>query len=559
MQDFKAIFESRYTWIEGFMRNVRRYANRLAMIMPDENQKGKGTNDNTVTWTYAQLNEETNRLCNTLAADGMQKGDVVMLQMLNSPEFAFAYVAAHKSHCVCCPVSYRLKPGEMAYNIDDSRPKVIICSASKLDSVIEAINIAQFKPKTLVVTAAKLPEGAKCGDTNIITYHDYVADAPTDEPAFTCDYNIYDETTRLYTSGTTGKPKAVALTSINEVLSAHDVMIHFPMSYKDVTMNTTPWFHRGGLHCAGPCPAFYAGSTIVVMSKFDAHTTLRYVSRFKITFLIGVPTVLEALADEQERKGYDISSLKGIVTMGSPLERGACIRYQKVLTPNIFNGYGTTETFWNTFLRPFDLPDNAGTAGASCVDDDVRVVKVYDDHRAEPDELIATDGNEVGEVIICSPAKSPYKYYGNEVETEKKYYKGFIYTNDLATWDENQFITIVGRKDDMIISSGENIYPTEVEAVLNLHPKVKDCIVTSVPDKIRGQVVTAYIVVADNTLTPEELDDYCKRSPDIANFKRPRYYRFTQQIPFNATGKKLHVKIKETASIDLKNGLLYRV
>ena len=295
------------------------------------------------------------------------------------------------------------------------------------------------------------------------------------------------------------------------------------------------------------------------MSKFDAELTLKYVAKYKISFVIGVPTVLEELADKQERKGYDISTLRGIVTMGSPLERSACIRYQKVLTPNIYNGYGTTETFWNTFLRPFDLPEYAGTAGASCIDDDVRVVKIYDDRRAEPDDLAALDNNEVGEVIISSPAKSPYTYVNNPDETENKYYKGFIYTHDLATWDGHQFITIVGRKDDMIISSGENIYPTEVEAVLNLHPKVKDCIVTSVPDKMRGQIVTAYIVRTDDSLKPEELDEYCKESPNIANFKRPRFYRFVAQIPFNATGKKLHVRIKETALEDLKNGLLYRV
>lgn len=542
MEDFKTIFESRYTWIEGFMRNVRRYGRKLAMIDPE----GKKT------WTYEELNADTNRLSNALLADGMQKGDVVMLQMLNCPEFAFAYVACHKIHGICCPVSFRLSPGEMAFNIDDSKPKVIICCKSKKEEVLKAVSIAEHKPKSIVVIDENGGEG-------VITYSDYIDGFLCEEPPFTMDYNIYDETTRLYTSGTTGKPKAVAIASINEVLTSHDVMIHFPMSYKDVTMNTTPWFHRGGLHCAGPGPAFYAGATIVIMGKFDAEKTLRYVQRYNITFLIGVPTVLEELADGQERLGFDISALKGIVTMGSPLERGACIRYQKVLTPNIFNGYGTTETFWNTFLRPFDLPDNAGTAGASCIDDDVRVVKVYEDRKAEPDELIPMDSNEVGEVIICSPAKSPYKYYGNEEETEKKYYKGFIYTNDLATWDENQFITIIGRKDDMIISSGENIYPTEIEAVLNVHPKVKDCIVTSVPDKVRGQVVTAYVVVSDESLTPEELDDYCKKSHDIANFKRPRYYRFTQQIPFNATGKKLHVKIKETAARDLKNGLLYRV
>ena len=540
--DFKTIFESRYTWIEGFMRNVRRYGGKLAMINPDDGRQ----------WTYAELNKEVNHLGNALLADGMQKGDVLMLLLSNCPEFAFAYVAAHKMHGVCCPVSFRLSAGELAFNIDDSKPMTLIFNDTFQDTVLEALSLSCYQPKRLVVVGGKT-------NGKIISYEDYLKESSEAEPHFDYDYNIYDETTRLYTSGTTGRPKGVPLTSINEVLSAHDVMIHFPMSYKDVTMNTTPWFHRGGLHCAGPGPAFYAGATIVVMSKFDSEAALRYVDKYKITFLIGVPTVLEELADNQERKGYDISTLRGIVTMGSPLERSACIRYQKVLTPNIFNGYGTTETFWNTFLRPFDLPENAGTAGASCVDDDVRVVKIYEDRRAEPDDLAACDGQEVGEVIISSPAKSPYLYANNEVETEKKYYQGYIYTNDLATWDENQFITIVGRKDDMIISSGENIYPTEVEAVLNNHPKVKDCIVTSVPDKVRGQVVTAYVVRADDSLIPEELDEYCKESPYIANFKRPRFYRFVAQLPFNATGKKLHVKIKEDALIDLKNGLLYRV
>lgn len=542
MSNFKQIFESHYTWIEGFMRNVRRYANRIAMI-ESETEK---------TWTYSQLNADVNRLCNALKGDGMRRGDTVMLQMVNRPEFAFAYVACHKMQSVCCPVSYRISTGELAYNIDDSKPFAIIVCESKLESVLEAIKLANHTPKRIIVASDKeLPYATR--------YNDYVSGVSDAEYIPETEYNIYDETCRLYTSGTTGRPKGVAMTSINEVLSAHDVMIHFPMSYKDVTINTTPWFHRGGLHCAGPCPTFYAGASLVIMGKFDSRTALKLVQKYKITFLVGVPTVLEELADEQMRQGYDLTTLKGIVTMGSPLERSACIRYQKVLTPNIFNGYGTTETFWNTFLRPFDLPENAGTAGASCVDDDVRVVKVYEDRKAEPEDLAATDGTEVGEVIICSPAKSPYLYHNKPEETEKKYYKGFIYTNDLATWDENQFITIVGRKDDMIISSGENIYPTEIEAVLNTHPGVKDCIVTSVPDKVRGQMVTAYIVRNDMALTPEALDEFCKESDQIANFKRPRYYRFTEQIPFNATGKKLHVKIKETAEADLKNGLLYRV
>ena len=542
-EDFKSIFESRYTWIEGFMRNVRRFNGKTAMIDPGSGRE----------WTYGGLNAEVNRLCSAMAADGFGKGDVVMLQLFNCPEFAFAYIAAHKNHGVCCPVNFRLSPGELAFNIQDSKPKVLVFSNLCRVVVEEALSLIDYKPDRLVVVG-----GASYG--NVLSYGDYVAPASEEEPeCCTSPYSIYDETARLYTSGTTGHPKGTPLTSINEVLSAHDVMIHFPMSYKDVTMNTTPWFHRGGLHCAGPCPAFYAGSTVVVMEKFDPVNTLEYVSRYGITFLVGVPTVLESLADAQEEGAFRLDSLKGIVTMGSPLEREACIRYQKVLTPNIFNGYGTTETFWNTFLRPFDLPENAGTAGASCVDDDVRVVKVYEDRRAEPDDLAACDGTEVGEVIICSPAKSPYTYFNNEEENRRKYYKGFMYTNDLATWDASQFVTIVGRKDDMIISSGENIYPAEIESVLNTHPKVKDCVVTGVPDKVRGQLVTAYVIPAEEGLTAAELDSFCKGSPYIANFKRPRYYRFLDSLPFTATGKKQHVKVKEMASLDLENGLLEQV
>ncbi len=538
----RKLFETHYTWIEGFNRNVRRYYDRLAMIDPYSNRQ----------WTYKELNNEVNRFANTLLEDGFESGDVAMVMTQNCPEFAFAYISTQKIHGVMSPVSFRLSAGELAHNLDDSKPKVIIFDNKRKDTVLQAVKASGLQPKRLIVT-----DGITDGE--VVSYHDYVDTASNREPAVAEPINIYEETTRLYTSGTTGRPKGVPLTSINEVLSAHDIMIHFPMSFRDVTLNTTPWFHRGGIHCGGPCPTFYAGGTLVVMNKFDAVNTLRYVSRYHITFVIGVPTVLEELADAQEKNDYDLSSLSGIITMGSPLERSACLRYQRVLTPNIYNGYGTTETLWNTFLRPFDLPKYAGTAGASMVDDDVRVVKIYDDHKADPDDVVAMDSQEIGEVVICSPAKSPYMYFNNEKETSNKYNNGFIYTGDLATWDKNQYITILGRKDDMIISSGENIYPTEIEEVLNKHPKVKDCIVTSVPDKVRGQMVTAYVVRAGHSLKPEDLDQFCKESPDIANFKRPRFYRFVEQIPRNATGKKLHVRIKAIAKDDLVNGLLYRV
>ncbi|MGB9847595.1 MAG: class I adenylate-forming enzyme family protein, partial [Desulfotomaculales bacterium] len=325
------------------------------------------------------------------------------------------------------------------------------------------------------------------------------------------------------------------------------------------TLNMTPWFHRGGLYSGGPNPVFYVGAEAVPMRHFDPELCLDYVQKYGLTFLIGAPTNLRMLHDAQLKNPRDLSTLKGIVTMGAPLEREACIRYQKVLTPNIFNGYGTTEAFWNTFLRPFDLPEKAGSAGRSCTDDDVAVVRIYEDRLAEPDDYAAKDDQEIGEVIVRAPEKCCYAYINRPEEAKKNFYKGWVYIGDLATWDENGYVTIVGRKDDMIISGGENIHPVQVEEVLNQHPKVLDSIVIGTPDEKWGQVVVAYVVKKDPTLTARELDEHCLNHPMLARYKRPRYYRFVETLPFNATQKKMRYKVKERVAEDMAGGLLERV
>lgn len=544
---FKHSFESEYTWINGFLRNVDRFSNREALFEPVHNRR----------WSYDELNKEANKFSNAILTSGIKKSDVVMFQLMNCPEFAFAYIACHKTGTVSCPINFRLSAGEIADTIDDSQPKVFIYEAMNKASVEQALHLAKHRPS--VVLMIDDVDNNTLPIPGTLKYSDYVDEHSEDNPQLDWHLSIYDETTRLYTSGTTGRPKGVCLTSINEVLSAHDVMIHFPFSSDDKSMNMTPWFHRGGLHSGGITPTLYAGGSVTIMRKFDPFLTLKYIEDYRLSFIIGVPNVLEKLTEAQEKDGRDLSSLHGIVTMGSPLERAACIKYQRVLTPKIFNGYGTTESFWNTFLRPSDLPAGAGTAGSSCTDDSVRIVKVYDNKHADPDDIVAHDNSEVGEIIIKSHAKMASFYYNNEDESDYKFKNGYLYTSDLGTWDKNHFVTIVGRKDDMIISGGENIYPTQVEEVINSHPKVADCIVTAVPDKTRGEIVTAYVVKADDSLTIEELDAFCVESDMIANYKRPRYYRFTSTIPVNATGKKQHYKIKELAKDDLLNGLLIRV
>ena len=543
---FQETFESEFTWLNGFMRNVRRFGYRPAAIFPAENRE----------WSYAQLNAEANRLANRMKADGIKKSDVVFMQLFNSPEFLFAYIATQKIGAIINPANFNLSPGETAEIINHNQPRVYIYDAEMVKTAVKALSLCTHKPEVVVavnhfVKDFAAPEGH-------VLYEDYVKDAEETDPPIDFAPHIYDEIVRLQTSGTTGTPKGVPLNNVNEVLSAHDVIMHFPLNPTDITMNMTPWFHRGGLHSGGPTPTLYVGGAVVIMRTFNPKVTLKYVETYKITFLTGVPSVLTLLATKQEKHPKDISSLKGIITMGSPLEKEQCIRFMKVLTPNLFNGYGTTETFWNTFLRPFDLPEMSGTAGRSCTDDEVRIVKVYDDRKAEPDELAATDNVEEGEVIIKCPQKSTYCYVNNPQSTKEKFYKGWMYTGDIGTWDEKQFITIAGRKDDMIISKGENIYPARIEEVINLHPKVSECIVTGVPDSTRGESLAAYVIKADDSLTVQELLEYCSESPNLSKYQVPRYYRFVTELPHTATGKKQHFVIKKQAREDLKNGLLLR-
>ena len=536
---FQEVFEEDMTYIKGFMRNVRRFADKTAVIDPLSE----------TVLSYSELNKIVNQFANALNDQGIGYKDVVLYQLPNSLEYLYCYLAPQKLGAVNSPANYNFSPGETTVCLNLSRPKVYVYDEANKDIAVKALLAAEAKPQlVLMVGEGDLPEGHQ-------RFADFLAGYPESEPVTDFVPNMYDEVMRLYTSGTTGKPKGVPLYNANEVMSAHDVMMHFPMNPTDSTINTTPWFHRGGIHSGGPCPTLYAGATVVIMKTFQSLLALKYVEKYQITFLIGVPSIIKMLVRHQEKYKADLSSLRGIITMGAPFERADCLKVHEVLSPNLFNGYGTTETFWNTFLRPYDLPEMAGTAGKSCTDDDVRVVKYVEGRKSEPDDLAAADESETGEVIIRTP-KSSYCYYNNPEEEANKFYKGWMYTGDLATWDRNHFITISGRKDDMIISGGENIYPPIIEEAINTHPKVAASAVTGIPDAVRGEAVVAYIVPEDDSLTVGDLVEHCNSSDLLSGYKRPRYYRFVKELPMTATGKLQHYLVKEMAMTDMENGLL---
>ena len=531
---YRAVFDRHVTFLGGFWRNVHRYADRLALHDTTRAQ----------TWTYAQLGADVDRLAAGLAARGVGPGDVVCFQLFNGAEFALLYLAAQHLGAIATPINFRFSAGETAHVLDDSEPTAYVFDASIAPMAAEALDRATHAPT--VVAAAGAVEG-------VTGFDDLLADGPAPaRPA-----GAFDETVRLYTSGTTGMPKGVSLPSVAEVLTAHDVIMHFPLEPTDKTLNMTPWFHRGGISPGGPNAIFYAGAAGVTMRRFDPDACLDMVAEHGLTYLIGAPTNLALLADAQEAKPRDLTTLRGVVTMGAPLERAACLRYQRVLTPRIFNGYGTTEAFWNTFLRPGDLPEHAGSAGRACTDDDVAVVRVYDDRLADPSDTVAKDGTETGEIIMRS-AKSGYSYVNNDAEQAARFHDGWLYSGDLGTWDAQEYVTVVGRKDDMIISGGENVHPVQVEEVLNEHPLVADSIVVGMPDERWGQLVVAYVQPAGDGLTAAECDRHCREHPMLADFKRPRAYRFVDDLPRTATGKKMHYLIRDELADPAAAGALDR-
>ncbi|MFC4242601.1 class I adenylate-forming enzyme family protein [Gryllotalpicola reticulitermitis] len=536
----RGVFENHFTWTTAFERNVHRYARRAAISDPETGRS----------WTYAELGVVTGQLVEGLRRAGVGVGDMVSYQLMNRPEFAFLYVAAQGVRAVSSPMNFRLSPGETAFILDETKPVVFVYEREQASVVAQALELATHTPAVV----AGVGDGPLLDGT--VAFEELLA---TDAPSFRApqDGSVWDESSRLFTSGTTGMPKAVPLTSLNETLSAHDVIMAFPLASTDKTMNMSPWFHRGGNYCAGPNPALFVGAEVVCLRRFDEAVVLDAIEGSKLTYVIGAPTNLERLADEQETNPRDISSLRGIVTMGAPLEKAAAIRYQKTLHPRLMNGYGTTEAFWNTFLRPEDLPEFAGSAGRACIDDDVAVVHVYEDRFAEPGDTVPKDGHTVGEVIMRT-IKAGYAYSDAE-RTAEKFRDGWMYPGDLATWDENEIVTIVGRKDDMLISGGENVHPVQVEEALAEHPGVADSIVTGLADEEWGELVVAYVrrkpgALADEQQAANDLDAHCKAHPGLADFKRPRRYAFVDDLPYTATGKKQHYILKNQALEDASGG-----
>ncbi|MCF0235094.1 MAG: acyl--CoA ligase [Thermoguttaceae bacterium] len=541
-------FESETDFCRIFEYNARRRANCVALNDPAEDRR----------LTYAELNAAAEDLARAFYADGVRAGGRVSVALFNSVEFVVAYVAAQKLGAVFAPLNFKWSAVEIANALDDTKPVALI-----YDAEIESVVAAAMERVEEVPARLSRVGDADAELLDATPYEEYSRSAAGLEGDFTSfsperGGTTFTESTRIFTSGTTGRAKGVPMTRLNELDSARQVTARYPLCPEDVTMNATPWFHRGGLH-GGMLPSLYVGAEIVVMRQFTATVCLKYLREHRVTVLLGVPSASIMLAKRQEKYPVDLSCLRLIVMMGSDLEKDVC-RYLQQIFPGVdlINSYGTTESFLNTFLGPTDALEYAGTAGRAAYDDDVILVEPIEDGWGDPSKLVAKDGETPGELIVRVASKSPGQYFERPEESAKKFHNGWIYTGDIATWDEKEYITIVGRKDDMTVLAGENVYPQPIEEAICASPDVVDCIVTSVPDLARGRALVAYVIPARADLDRRELLKFCAESPSLSSFTIPRYFCFVSELPYSATGKKLRYVLKARAEAALAAGELTR-
>lgn len=528
--------------VQYFIETMRQLPKRRAITCLTENRE----------FTYGEMDKITNQLDYRFRQANLKKDDVVMVCLLNTWQFPMFMLGAWKTPCIFSPINFRGAPGDIAIQLEDSKPKVLAWDVA-FDSLIKtALDLSKHKPSILICTKQSGIPGA-------LIFEDYYKDAPdvdsdVEERLETILDPFADEIIRHYTSGTTGRPKGAKETSANLLQMDMWIALQMEVNWNDKVAMFTPWFHQGGIHFVTVPLSMGAHVFGMPLAPFNPNTFLDIIEKYGLTLVMGAPTILDALASAQQSQKRNISSLTRLFTMGAPFSREEYVQWRDHLTPSIGNAYGTTETSAVSILvfGVHDLEKYAGTAGRVTRWGRIRVIQVKPGERVEPNQEVAKDGKTQGEIIIKSTTNF-LGYHNLPEETAKHVYKGWFYTGDMATWDEDGFITICGRTDDMIQSGGEKIYPVPVEEALQRYAKVQDAFVIPIPHERWGQAVAAYVVPKQGqTLTVKELDEHCLQDNNLANFTRPRYYQIiTENLPYTVTGKKMHYVMVNRAKGEL--------
>ena len=494
-------------------------------------------------FTFKEWNERSCRLANALTDMGMKKGDKFAVLAYNCVEWMDIYAAAAKGGFTVVPIMFRLSAPEMEYNINHSECKVFIVQggADKKDGkTFPWIDMANGMKKNLPTVEKYVAFGFGNPDYDgFISYEGAMAAASPEEPPIEVDPE--DIWIIMYTSGTTGKPKGV-MKSHRSLFSQYFIMIHDHFfSHDDCNLLVMPCCHINSLNYS--FVNTWVGATVMCynMISFDAEDLLKTFSEHKVTFTSLVPThyiMMLSLPDEVKKK-YDLTSIKKLLISSAPARRDTKLGILEMF-PNskLDEAYGSTEAGCVTILKPEEQLTKLGSCGREVIGTDL--LRLYDE-----DGNLITKPNTVGEVYSRSPML--FSGYLKDPEKTANALKGqYFSAGDMGYKDEEGYLFLVDRKANMIISGGENIFPSEVENCVGSHPKVKDVAVIGVPHEKWGESVMAVIVLHEGqTATADEIGAFCKGK--IAGFKIPKNVNFIkeEEMPKTPTGKILHRILRE--------------
>jgi fatty-acyl-CoA synthase len=493
-----------------------------------------GVVDGEKRFTYREFGERTERLAGALRTLGVGAGERVAILSFNTHHLLEAYYGVPQAGAILAPINIRFSPDDIAYVLTHSEAAVLAYHR-EFQGVVDRI-----RPRLEAVRHFIVLEGQASGAHE---YEALLGGAPRDPgpDIFQIDENATCEI--FYTSGTTGRPKGVALTHRNLALHALFFDLALRITDADRILHVVPLFHVNGW--GTPQGLTGTGGTHVMLRKVVPHDILRLVERERITVLLGVPAIYNALVNEPAIGTFDLTSLRLTVSGGAPSSSALIRAIEEKLGCLSIVGYGLTET---SPLLCQSIPKahlgggpesdlrRRATTGFEILGVDVRVLD-------GAGQEVPWDGKTVGEIVARSNSVMA-GYYRDPEATAAVLRDGWFHTGDVAVVDPEGFITIVDREKDIIISGGENISSVEIENVLGAHPAVFECAVVAVPDERWGETAKALVVLKPgHTVSAEDLVAHCRRH--LAGYKVPSSVEFRDSLPRTGTGKVMKVALRE--------------